>query len=144
MTLKISMRGRNDLSKCARLLGELSNLEVDVAAVQGTHFTCPEDCRVLKGDFVVSSAFGSRCSAGTSLLVGRGLNAIVNLVFEDDRGRLVVADVAVKSFEFWVVAAYAPNSVGERRSFFRHLGLFFDDSKRLILVGDWNASLITS
>ena len=66
---------------------------------------------------MVFSAFGSRCIAGISLLVGRSFNAIVNLVFADDRDRLVVADVAVKSFEFHVVAVSAPNFVGERRFF---------------------------
>ena len=66
---------------------------------------------------------------------------IINLVFEGDRGQMVVADVAVKSFEFWVVAVYVPNCIGERRSFFRRLGPFLDDSKLLVLMGDWNAIL---
>ena len=116
-----------------RLLGELSNLGVDVTVQQETHFICAE------GDFVVFSAFGSRCGAGVSLLVGRSLNANVNLVFAGDEGRLFVADIVVKTFEFQVVAVYAPN--GERRSFFRWLERFLDDSKRLVLVGDWNAIL---
>ena len=90
---------------------------------------------------MVFSAFGSRCSAEVSLLVGPSLNAIVNLVFADDGGRLVVADVAVKSFELRVVAVYAPNYAGERRSVFWLLGLFLDGPKWLVLVGDWNAIL---
>ena len=49
---------------------------------------------------MVFSAFVSHCSAEVSLLVGRNLNAVINLVFTDDGRRLVVADVAVKSFEF--------------------------------------------
>ena len=68
----------------------------------------------------------------------RGVS-IVNFVFAGDEGRLVVADVAVKSFKFWVVAVYASNSVGERRFFFRQLQPFLDDLKWIILVGDWNA-----
>ena len=36
---------------------------------------------------------------------------------------------------------YAPNSVGERRSFFRRLGLFLDDSKQIVLMVDWNVIL---
>ena len=90
---------------------------------------------------MVFLAFGSHCSAGVSLLIRRSLNAIANLVLADDGGRLVVVDVAVKSFEFRVVAIYHPNSVGEIRSFFRRFGPFHDDSKRLVLVGDWNAIL---
>ena len=135
------MRGLRDPSRCSRFLGELSNLGMNVAAVQETHFICAADCRPLEGDFVVFSAFSSRCDVGVSLLVGRSLNANVNIVFAGDEGRLVVVDIAVKTFEFRVVAVYAPNTVGERRSFFRQLEPFPDDSKRLVLMGDWNAIL---
>ena len=124
-----------------RLLGELKKLCVDVAAVQETHFTCEADCRVLENDFNVFSAYGSNFSAGVSLLVGRSLDADVDVVFAGDGGRLVVADVAVKSFKFRLVAVYAPNIAAERVSFFRRLAPFLDDSKRLVLMGDWNAIL---
>ena len=136
--VNFNARGLRDRSKCARLLGELLNFCVNVAAVQETHFTCAEDCQVLRDDFGVFSAFGSRCSAEVSLLVGCSLNAIVNLVFAGDGVRLVVADVAVKSFEFRVVAVYAPNSYGERLTFLQRLELFLDDLKRIILAGDRN------
>ena len=96
----LNVRGLRDSSKCARLLGELKNLCVDVTAVQETHFTCDADCRVLENDFNVFSAYGSRVSAGVSLLVGRSLDADIDVVFAGDGGRLVVADVAVKSFKF--------------------------------------------
>ena len=105
----LNVRGLRDSSKCTRLLGELKTLGVDVAAVQETHFTCGADCRVLEKDFNVFSAYGSRASAGVSLLVGRSLDANVDVVFAGDGGRLVVADVAVKSFKFRLVAVYAPN-----------------------------------
>ena len=87
-------------------------------------------------DAVVFLAFSSRCGAGVSLLVGRSHNANVNIAFAGDEGRLVVADVAVKTFEFQEVAVYTPNATGERRSFFRQLKPFLDDSKRVVLVGD--------
>ena len=137
----LNVRGLRDSSKCARLLGELKTLGVDVAAVQETHFICGADCRVLEKDFNVFSAYGSRASAGVSLLVGRSLDADVDVVFAGDGGRLVVADVAVKSFKFRLVAVYAPNIVVERVSFFRRLAPFLDDTKRLVLMGDWNAIL---
>ena len=144
MTLNLAswyVRGLRDPSTCSRLLGELSNLRVKVAAAQETHFICAADCRPLEGDFVVFSAFGSRCGAGVSLIVGRCLNANVNVVLAGDEGRLVVADIAVKTFEFRVVAVYAPNTIGERRSFYRRLEPFLDDAKQIILMGDWNAIL---
>ena len=137
----LNVRGLRDSSKSVRLLDELKNLCVDVAAVQETHFTYDADCRVLEIDFNVFSAYGSRVSAGVSLLVGRSLDADVDVVFPGDGGRLVVADVAVKSFKFRLVAVYASNIAAERVSFFRRLAPFLDDTKRLVLMGDWNAIL---
>ena len=64
-----------------------------------------------------------------------------NLVLADDEGQLVVADVAIKRFEFLVVVVYALNSIGERRSFFQRLGPLLDDLKWLVLMGDCNAIL---
>ena len=139
--VSLNVRGLRDSSKCTRLLAELKNLGVDVAAVQETHFTCGADCRVLESDFNVFSAYGSRTSAGVSLLVGRSLDADVDVVFAGDEGRLVVADVAMKSFKFRLVAVYASNIAAERLSFFRRLTPFLDDTKRLVLMGDWNAIL---
>ena len=52
-----------------------------------------------------------------------------------------MADVAVKSFKLRLVAVYAPNIAAERVSFFRRLASFLDDTKRLVLMGDWNAIL---
>ena len=103
-----------DSSKCTRLLGELKNLGVDVTAVQETHFSCGADCRVLENDFNVFSAYGSRTSAGVSLLVGRSVDADVDVVFAGDGSRLVVADVSVKSFKFRLVAVYASNIAAKR------------------------------
>ncbi len=90
----------------------------------------------MEHDFVVFSAFPSHCSTGISLLVGCSLNVIVNLVFEDDEGWLVVADVAIKNFEFRVVAVYVPNTTIERVSFYRRLVLFLDNPKRLVLMSN--------
>ena len=52
-----------------------------------------------------------------------------------------MADVGVKSFEFWVVVVYAPSIAGETRSIFRQLAPFLDDPKWLVLVDDWNMIL---
>ena len=105
----LNMRGLRDPGKYTRLLGELKTLRVDAATVQETLFSCGADCRVLESDFNVFSAYGSRTSIGVSLPVGRSLHADVDDVFAGDGGRLVVADVSVKSFKFRLVAVYAPN-----------------------------------
>ena len=135
------MRGLGDSCKSAHLLGEIKNISAHVAAVQETRLICAVDSRVLWNDFNAFSAYGSRSSAGVSLLVGRSLDAAVDVVFAGYGGRLVVADVAVKSFKFRMVAVYAPNITVERVSFFRRLAPFLDDSKQLVLMGDWNAIL---
>ena len=137
----LNARGLRDPSKYVRLLGELSDLSVNAAAVQETHFICDADCWVLERDFVVFSAYGRCSGAGVSLLVGCSLNADVNIVFAGDGGWLVVANVAIKSFEFRMIAVYAYNIVVERASFYRWLLPFFNNRKQLDLVGDWNAIL---
>ena len=80
---------------------------------------------MLENDFNVFSASGNCTSAGFSLLVGRSLDADVDVVFVGDGDRLVVADVAVKSFKFQLVVVYALNITSERVSFFRRLVPFF-------------------
>ena len=75
------------------------------------------------------------------MLVRRSLDADVDVVFAGDRGRLVVADVAVKSFKFRLVAVFVSNIAAERVSFFRRLVSFLDVTKQLVLMGDWNAIL---
>ena len=90
---------------------------VDVIAGQATHFICATDCQVLENDFAVFSAYDSRHSTGFSLLVGRSLDADVNVVFAGDGGRLIVADVAVKSIKIRVVAV-VPYIAAEGTSFF--------------------------
>ena len=94
----LNVRGMKESSKCACLLGELSNHRMNIVVVQETNFICAVDCRVLENDFAVFSAYCSRSSDGVSLLVGRSLYADVYAVFAGDDGQLVVADVAVKSF----------------------------------------------
>ena len=112
-----------------RLLSELFNLGVHVAAVQETHFTCTADCWVLENDYIFLSAYNSHSRVGVSLLIGRSHNADVNLVLADDRGQLVVADVAVKSFEFRVTTVCAHSVAVERVSLFQRLAPFLDDPK---------------
>ena len=135
--ISLNLATLRDSSKCARLLGELKNLSDNVAAVQETHFICAAECLVLEEDFNVFSAYGSRGSAEVSLLVGHSLDA--DVVFAGDGSRLGVADVAVKSFKFRLVAVYPSNIAAERVSFFRRLAPFLDDTKRLVLMGNWNA-----
>ena len=107
------------VSVCTWLVKSRTLVWID--AVQETHFTCAADCPVLENDFVVLSAYGSHSSVRVFLLIGRILNADVNLVLADDGDMLVVANVAVKSFEFRVTVVYASNIAAERASFFREM-----------------------
>ena len=74
---------------------------------------------MLENDFNVFSAYGCRTSVGVSLPVRRSFGADVNVVFAVDGDLLVVADVAIKSFEFRLVVVYAPDIAAGRFSFFR-------------------------
>ena len=59
---------------------------------------------------------------------------MLTLFLQVDAGRVVVADIAVTSFEFRLVMVYAPNTPVERVSFFRRLAPFLDNSKQLVWV----------
>ena len=113
----LNARGLRDPSKCVHLLVELSNLSVNVASVQETRFTYAADCRALEKDFIIFSAHDRRSSAGVSLQIRRDLDADVNVVFAVDWGRLVVVDVAIKSFKLRVTVVYAPYIAPKGASF---------------------------
>ena len=49
----LNARALRDRNKCARLLSEISNLSVNVSAVQETHFTCTADCRTTACPFSI-------------------------------------------------------------------------------------------
>ena len=100
----LNSRGLRDPSKCARMLAELLNLNMKVAEVQWTVGSW-------RTDFAVFSAYGSRNSVGVSLLVGRSLDADGDVGFAGDGSRLIVADVAIKSFKFRVSLFMRPISL---------------------------------
>ena len=137
----LNARGLRNSGDAARVLGDLRDLEVDIAALQETHFICRSDEHVFDSDYVVVSSYGDYLSRGVSLLVKRSLGARIDVVSVGSDGRCVVVDVAVRDCEFRVVAVYAPNRARERRVFFSQLGSFLTDPKQLVLVGDWNAIL---
>ncbi len=62
----------------------------------------PTSLAVLESDLNVFSAYGSGTSAGVSLLVGRSLDADVDVVFAGDGGRLVVAIKVRESHSLYV------------------------------------------
>ena len=124
MTLLLASLNASDMRDASRAnfaVAKFNNLGVDVAAVQETHFESDLDDYVPKNLFEVYSAYGGPSSRGVSLLVKRSLNAVTDIVFAGAGGRLIVADVAVRSYKFRVVAVYAPNIVAERKAFFRQL-----------------------
>ena len=109
--------------------------------MQETHFISAVNCRVQENAFAVFSAYGNRNSAVVSLLVGHSLDADLNVVFAGDGDRLIVADVAIKSFKYRVAPVYTPISLVRELPFFQRLAPFLNDPKRLVLVDDWNGIL---
>ena len=134
-------RGLRNASSAASLLKNLLEYGIDVAALQETNFTCPRDERVFENDYVVYSAYTASRGAGVSLLVKRSLNAVVNLLYTDTQGRLLVADLSVNGKKFRVATVHAPNKSVERRTFFRKIEPYLADPLHTYLVGDWNAIL---
>ena len=81
---------------------------------------------------------------GSLCLLNAALMLMLTLFLQVTGADWLWPDVAVKSFKFRLVVVYAPNTTVERISFFRRLAPFLDDSKRLVVMGDWNAILDTN
>ena len=92
----LNPRGLRNSGSAARVLGDLRDLEVDIAALQETHFICRSDEHVFDSDYVVVSSYGDYLSRGVSLLVKRSLGARIDVVSVGSDGRYVVVDVAVR------------------------------------------------
>ena len=89
----------------------------------------------------LSSAYFDGRSRGVTWLINRRLDAQCALVLSDSSGRLCVLDVTIKDKAFRLIVVYGPNATSELPAFFRHIEPYVTPSKRVILVGDWNAVL---
>ena len=87
-----------------------------------------------------SAYFDSR-SRGVTWQVSRRLVATCALVLSDPAGRLCVLDVTIKDNAFRLIGVYGPNASSELPAFFWRIEPYVIPSKRVILVGDWNAVL---
>ena len=115
--------------------------ELNVTAVQETHFICAADCQVLEGVFDVFSAFACRSSTGVSLLVRRSLDADVNVGFAGDEDQLLEPMFLCKASSFMWLRFMRPISQWIGILFFRRLVPFLDDLKWPDLMGNWNTIL---
>ena len=118
----------------------LKSCHVECEGTEGFRQVCALACRTLEPHCEC------RCSARDSLhlrcgLSGAGEGLCRFLSIRQPQYRWGLADVVVKSFKFRLVVVYAPNTAVKRVSFFRWLAPFLNDSKRLVLMGDWNAIL---
>ena len=134
-------------NKCTRLLGLTQETSVNLSLRwQETHFHLR--CRTVgwwKNNFKrFSQHMGSHTSTGVSLLVGCSLNADCwTLFFAGDRGQLVCGRcLPLKSFSVPSGCGFMrPTSLRIGFPFFIHWHRSWDDTKRLVLMGDWNAIL---
>ena len=137
----LNARGLRSASHAKHVLVDLLHLGVDVAVIEETHFIAAKDAHVLTNDFVVVSAYGDVTSRGVSLLVRASLRPVVDVVYADARGRLIVADVSISGQTFRVSGVYAPNCPKQRKDLFLVIDRFLGYQGHLVLMGDWNAIL---
>ena len=137
----VNGRGLRSDSKRAKLLRTLQHLDVNICCLQETHFIPSDYESVLSKDFLLFSAYFDSHSRGVSWLISRSLNAACTLVFADPAGRLCVVDATIKGEAFRLIGVYGPNLQSERVSFFSRIDPFVTSSRRVVLVGDWNAVL---
>ena len=87
------------------------------------------------------SAYFDGGSRDVTWLISRHLDATCALVLSDPAGRLCVLDITIKDKAFRQIGVYGPNVTSELPAFFRRIEPYVVLSKRVILVGDWNAVL---
>ena len=134
-------RGLRSDSKRYHLRLYLQRRDIDICCLQVTRFDSNFHEDILSRDYLSFSAYFDGRSRGITWLVSRRLVATCVLVLSDPAGRLCVLDVAIKDKAFWLIGVYGPNAISELPDFFRRIEPFVIPSKRVILVGDWNAVL---
>ena len=92
---------------------------------------------ILSRDYLSFSAYFDDRSRSVTWLISRCLDATCALVLSDPVGRLCILDVTIKDKAFRLIG---PNVTSELPAFFRRIEPYVP-SKRVILVGDWNAVL---
>ena len=134
-------RGLRSDSKRSQLLLYLQRRGIDICCLQETHFDSNFHEGILARDYLSFSACFDSRSRGVTWLVSRRLDASCALVLSDPAGRLCVLDVTIKDKAFRLIGVYGPNTTSELPAFFRRIEPYVVPSKRVILVGDWNAVL---
>ena len=134
-------RGLRSDSKRSQLLLYLQRRGIDICCLQETHFDSNFYEGILARDYLSFSACFDSRSRGVTWLVSRRLDASCALVLSDPAGRLCVLDVTIKGKVFRLIGVYGPNATSELPAFFRRIEPYVVPSKRVILVGDWNAVL---
>ena len=112
-----------------------------MCCLQETHFDSNFHEGILSRDYLSFSANFDGRSRGVTWLISRHLDASCALVLSDPAGRLCVLDVTIKDKAFRLIGVYGPNVTSELPAFFRRIEPYVVPSKRVILVGDWNAVL---
>ena len=134
-------RGLRLDSRRSHLRLYLQHHGIDICCLQEACFDSNFHEDILSKDYLSFSAYFDGRSRGVTWLVSRRLVATCALVLSDPAGRLCVLDVTIKDKAFWLIGVYGPNATSELPAFFRRIEPYVIPSKRVILVGDWNAVL---
>ena len=131
---------RSDLRR-SQLLLYLQRRGIDICCLQETRFDSNFHEGILSRDYLSFSAYFDGRSRGITWLISRRLDATCALVVSDPAGRLCILDVTIKDKAFQLTGVYGPNATSELPALFRRIEPYVVPSKRVILVGDWNAVL---
>ena len=135
-TLKVSSLNVNGMCepvKRSKVLQLLKESQSDIILLQETHsFSLNER------EGASYCSFLSNYSAGTAILINKGLTGTVSPFHISDDGRLVSLDIDYGGSQLRVVSVYAPNISSDRKFFFARLSDHLSVSRYNILGGDFN------
>ena len=85
---------------------------------------------------------GTNKSCGIATLINTNIIEKSNLIYSDNKGRILIIDITVNNSTFRIINIYANNCEKERKEMFYKLGRWINN--RTIIIGDFNTVLSKS
>lgn len=78
---------------------------------------------------------------GLAILIRRGVVESTNVLFKDNKGRILTVKIIDRGEEITICNIHAPNEDMERVTFFKGLSVLINGWKNVIVIGDFNTVL---
>lgn len=115
-TMHLSSLNFKGIRKIEKIQSLLENSKSDILALQETRWN-PQNFKHIEKLWNGPCFFSSSpsASAGLAVFIREGLCKNINLIHNDNAGRLLVVDMYIDALQLRLINIYAPNNEKERR-----------------------------